>query len=104
MKRVVVPELLDTDSGTPKEVSGSLADLRMFNRHFGGIRTMQALLQEVATERRLKRILWLDVAGGTGDVATLTQESLRPAGIEVHPVVMDRAASHLNGKHLNVCG
>ena len=27
MKRLVVPELLDTDSGTPREVEDSLADL-----------------------------------------------------------------------------
>jgi SAM-dependent methyltransferase len=104
MKRVVVPELLDTDSGTPREVSDSLADLRMFNRHFGGIRAMSALLREVAEQRHLKELDWLDVAGGAGDVATLTQESLRRCGITAHPVVLDRAATHLYGKHVNVCG
>ena len=36
MRRVVVPELLDSDAGTPREVEGSLADLRMVNRFFGG--------------------------------------------------------------------
>ncbi len=104
MKRLMVPELLDTDSGTPQEVSDSLADLRMFNRLFGGVRTMSALLREVAEQRCLKELDWLDVAGGAGDVATLTEESLRRSGIIVHPVVMDRAATHLNGSHQNICG
>ena len=104
MKRVVVPELLDSDSGTPREVAGSLADLRMFNRRFGGVNTMSALLREIAATRGLNQIDWLDVAGGTGEVVTQANERLRRSGLTVHPVVMDRAASHLNGDHQNVCG
>jgi hypothetical protein len=104
MKRRVVAELLDSDSGTPREVADSLADLRMFNRHFGGVRTTTALLRQVASRRGLKDIDWLDVAGGAGDVATLTMESLDRTGIRAHPVVMDRAPSHMNGTHRNVCG
>src|SRR5215469_7139438 len=104
MKRRVVPELLDSDSGTPREVADSLADLRMFNRSFGGVRTMSALIRAVAERRKLKELDWLDVAGGAGDVATLTTEALRRDGITVRPVVLDRALSHMNGSHLNVCG
>lgn len=104
MKRLMVPELLDTDSGTPQEVSDSLADLRMFNRRFGGVRTMSAVLREVAGQRHLQELDWLDVAGGAGDVASLTEESLRASGITLRSVVLDRAATHLNGRHLNVCG
>jgi len=104
MKRLVVPELLDSDSGTPGEVADSLADLRMLNRTFGGVRTMSALLREVAEQRRLKALDWLDVAGGAGDVATLTTEALSRDGITVRPVVLDRALSHMNGSHRNVCG
>jgi ubiquinone/menaquinone biosynthesis C-methylase UbiE len=104
MKRVVVPELLDSDSGTPQEVAGSLADLRMLNRYFGGVRTMSTLVGEVAAQRKLKDVTWLDVAGGAGDVATLTAESLRRSGITLHAVVLDRAPSHLNGTHPRVCG
>jgi len=103
MKRVVVPELLDSDSGTPREVAGSLADLRMFNRRFGGVRAMIALLREVAHERRLNQLDWLDVAGGPGDLAALTQQSLLSLGITLRPVIMDRARSHMNGAHDNVC-
>jgi hypothetical protein len=106
VKRVLVPELLDSDSGTLSEVANSLADLRMFNRRFGGVRVMTALLREVAEQCGLREMSWLDVAGGAGDVATLTQEALQAWGIKLHPVVMDRAASHLhmNGSHVNVCG
>ncbi len=104
MKRVLVPELLDSDSGTPREVEDSLADLRMFNRRFGGVHTMAALLRAVAERRGLKEIEWLDVAGGAGDLAALTRESLRRNGIVVHPVVLDRAITHLNGANLNICG
>jgi SAM-dependent methyltransferase len=103
MKRLMVPELLDSDRGTPQEVSDSLADLRMFNRRFGGVRTMSTLLRQVAERRHLTELDWLDVAGGTGDVATLTAESLRNSGLIVRPVVLDRAATHLNSSHLNVC-
>jgi 2-polyprenyl-3-methyl-5-hydroxy-6-metoxy-1,4-benzoquinol methylase len=104
MKRLVVPELLDSDSGTSHEVEGSLADLRMFNLRFGGIRAMSALLREVASRRGLKEMDWLDVGGGAGDVATLTSKSLSHSGIVLRPVVLDRASSHLNGTHVNVCG
>lgn len=106
MRRVLVPELLDTDSGTSREVADSLADLRMFNRRFGGVRVMAALLREVAQQRGLHEISWLDVAGGAGDMATLTRDALQRENIRLHTVVLDRAASHLhnNGSHTNVCG
>lgn len=104
MRRVVVPELLDTDSGTPREVEGSLGDLRMLNRHFGGVRAMTALLREVAQARGLIELDWLDVAGGAGDVVALTEQSLRNFAITLHPVIMDRARSHLSGLHQNICG
>jgi ubiquinone/menaquinone biosynthesis C-methylase UbiE len=104
MKRRVVPELLDTDSGTKREVEDSLADLRMFNRRFGGVSAMTMLLREVAARSRIRDMLWLDVAGGAGDVASLTREALGRSGIAVHPVVLDRAPTHMNGGNLNVCG
>lgn len=104
MKRVVVPELLDTDAGTREEVAGSLADLRMFNQRFGGIHTTGKVLRKIAQERHLKNILWLDVAGGRGDVAALTRQSLLPSGIESEAVILDRAATHMNGSQPSICG
>ena len=104
MKRVVVAELLDTDSGTPREVEGSLKDLRMFNSWFGGVHTMGSLLRRVARQRGLKDISWVDVAGGEGYVATRTQKSLARSGITSRPVILDRARTHLSTRHPGVCG
>ena len=104
MKRVVVPELLDTDAGTPREVAGSIADLRMFNRAFGGIRVMARLLRRVAESRGLNETSWLDVAGSEGFVATLTRKTLARSGTIVHPVVLDRAPTHMDGQVPSVCG
>jgi len=104
MKRVVIQELLDSDDGTPAEVAGSLLDLRMFNRWFGGVHTMTQLLRMVAARTRLKDLSWLDVAGGAGDLATLTQQSLAKSGTTLQPVVLDRAPTHLGNTHPAVCG
>src|SRR5215469_1162432 len=103
MKRVVVLELLDSDSGTPQEVADSLADLRMFNRWFGGVHTMTDLLRDIAAARGLKEFDWLDVAGGAGDLTSLATRELGRSGVVARPVVMDRAFSHLNGNQQNVC-
>ncbi|SRR5258708_4114119 len=104
MKRVVVEELLDSDAGTPDEVAGSLRDLRMFNRWFGGVRATSALLRQVAARTQLKELAWLDVAGGTGDLATLTQQSLTNLGTTLRPVVLDRAPTHMGNTHPAICG
>lgn len=95
MHRVVIPELLDTDTGTPREIEDSLSDLRMINRYCGGLRTMAQLLLRVAKERGLTKMTWLDVGGGRGDVAVLTSKSLRKHGIELEPVLLDRMPSHM---------
>ena len=104
MKRVVVAELLDTDAGTPREVAASLEDLRMFNGWFGGVHTMSSLLRRVAQQRGLKKLSWVDVAGGEGYVATRTQRSLARSGITAQPVILDRAPTHLSNIHPGVCG
>src|SRR5947209_18689426 len=103
MKRVVVPELLDTDSGSPRDVQGSLADLRMINRWFGGVHTMAELIRTVAARQQINSLSWLDAAGSTGDVATLTRASLAGSGIQVHPVLLDNAVTHLNRNFPSVC-
>ena len=104
MKRVVAPELLDTDAGTPREIAANLADLRTINRHLGGVRLMTRMVLTVAAGRRLKEIRWLDVAGASGDLVHDVQESLAGSGITLHPMVLDRAATHLDGKYPSVCG
>ncbi len=104
MKRIVVPELLDTDAGTTREVAQSITDLRMFNRAFGGVRTMSKLLRRVAQQRGLKDISWVDVAGSEGFIAITTRNALARSGTTVFPVVVDRAATHMNGAVPSICG
>lgn len=104
MKRVVVPELLDSDAGSPEEIKGSLADLRMFNRHFGGIRTTREVLHRIARQRGLRKICWLDVAGATGEVAAFAKQALLDSDIETEAVILDRAITHMNGANASICG
>jgi ubiquinone/menaquinone biosynthesis C-methylase UbiE len=104
MNRVVVPELLDTDAGTPREVADSFKDLRMFNRWFGGVHTVTSSLRRIAQQRNLKNISWIDVAGGEGFIATQAERSLAKAGIGLQTTILDRAPTHLGNAHPAVCG
>lgn len=104
MRRVVIPELLDTDNGTPQEVQDSLTDLRMFNRSFGGVRTARGALGRIAERCGLRKLFWLDVAGGSGYVAASVRQFLSGTGIALEAVILDRVANHMNGDHPAVCG
>ena len=104
MKRVVIPELLDSDAGTAQEIEGSLADLRMINRNFGGVRTMTRLLRSVAQKENLKTISWLDVGGASGDVALLSRQKLQRQGIVAEPTLLDSNVTHINRQLPAVCG
>ena len=95
MKRTVTPELLDTDDWAAPSVDTALADLLRITRYFGGISSMTAILERVARAAGLRRLSFLDVAGASGDVARRAGERLRRRGIELQPVIMDRAPSHL---------
>jgi SAM-dependent methyltransferase len=103
MKRVAIPELLDSDTGTAREVEDSLKDLQMINRWFGGAQVMSDLLYQVAVQRRLESLCWLDVAGASGDIAGLAQKSLARKGVRLEPILLDRAATHLNGDIPSIC-
>ena len=104
MKRVVAPELLDSDAGTPREIDRSIADLRMFNRRFGGVRTMSRMLATVAAARGLKELSWLDAGGASGDMVAEVRKLLSGSGISLRPVILDRAPSHLSDTCASVCG
>ena len=104
MKRVVVPELLDSDSGTAEEIADSLSDLRMVNRRFGGVRTVYKLLREVAVQRKLSSLSCLDVAGASGDIMEQAAKALAGEGVQLDSLVLDRAATHLNGGRAVVRG
>lgn len=101
---MVVPELLDSDAGTPREVKQSILDLRMFNRAFGGVRTVANLLRRIADKEQLKELSWIDVAGSEGFVTSSVQRALAQSGINLFSVVLDRASTHMNGATPAVCG
>ena len=95
MKRTVIPELLDTDAGTPAEIAAALADLRMVNRWFGGARVMTRLLARVAEVAGVSELSFLDAGAGSGDVARAAQEDLGRHGVQLSVTLLDRAVSHL---------
>jgi ubiquinone/menaquinone biosynthesis C-methylase UbiE len=95
MERRPTRELLDTDSGTPKEVADALLDLRWFNRWFGGVETSRALVWEVARETRRNSFSVLEVASGGGFVPQVLREELKSSGISLNFTLMDRVVSHL---------
>jgi len=95
MRRVVEPELLDSDAGTPEEVAQSLGDLRAINRRFGGIRTLRKLVERVAAVTGTDSLSLLDVGAGSGDVPRGVAEQLRGRGVRVAVTLCDRAATHL---------
>src|SRR4029077_10331531 len=81
MKRIPSAELLDTDAGTPEEVAASLADLRWFNRWFGGTHTTLRMVGQVVRTTQAKSLSILEVAAGSGYVAHATKDSLATQGI-----------------------
>lgn len=104
MKRTITPELLDLDDWAAPAIDTALADLRRINRLFGGFSSMTTILERVARSAGLRRLSFLDVAGGSGEVAAEACERLRHRGIELEAVVMDRAPSHLRPRLPGVAG
>jgi len=96
MQRLVTPELLDTDSGTPEEIAASVSDLRRINRWFGGIATSQSMVQSVSRRSGLRSLSLLEVAAGAGDLPLTLRERLRVRGIHLEVTLLDRLHSHLH--------
>jgi ubiquinone/menaquinone biosynthesis C-methylase UbiE len=99
MKRVVTPELLDSDAATPAEVQQTLADLRRINRWFGGISTTRRMLEQVVArlgKRSSDRgaLTLLDVGAGSGDVSLTAARQIRPPA-QIRVTLMDRMPAHL---------
>jgi 2-polyprenyl-3-methyl-5-hydroxy-6-metoxy-1,4-benzoquinol methylase len=104
MKRAVIPELLDSDLGSPAEISDSLADLRVVNRWFGGAGTMCDLVREVALRTGRKELSLLDVGGASGDIPARVARTLAREGVRVDFVIADRSPTHINGTRRAVAG
>jgi hypothetical protein len=95
VQRRPTPELLDTDSGTPAEIAGSISDLRLINRWFGGVATTHSLIQYVARQTGKTEFSLLEVASGDGSLVQDVRASLQPHGIRINVTLLDRAQSHL---------
>jgi ubiquinone/menaquinone biosynthesis C-methylase UbiE len=95
MKREMIPELLDTDSGSPAEVASSFRDLRHINSWFGGNSTTVSMLTYVAEAIASKSLSLLEVAAGSGDVPKIAQQELGKSRIALDITSLDRVASHL---------
>lgn len=95
MRRRPSQELLDTDAGSPREVSDSLLDLRWFNRWFGGIATVSEMVGTVARSRNATRLTLLEVASGEGFVPKTVERRARTNGIELNVTLLDRITAHL---------
>jgi ubiquinone/menaquinone biosynthesis C-methylase UbiE len=95
MRRELVAELLDSDSGSADEIRASLRDLDRINRWFGGAHTTARMLRRVAMDHRSDRLSVLDVAAASSRVVELAAER---AGVGVDVTRLDRAPSHFEGQ------
>ena len=104
MKRIPSHELLDTDAGTPEEISGTLTDLRMFNRWFGGISCTTRLVDQVVSRTKSTSLSWLDVAAGAGYVPHSVSDRFAQRNVRLDVTLLDRAASHIRNGTRAVVG
>jgi len=101
MRRVVIPELLDTDTGTPAQVTAALSDLRHINQWFGGIAATQSMIAEVTRKLDVSSLSLLEVAAGAGYVPQTASARLRSLGVKLQVTLLDRAQSHLRSSSGN---
>jgi len=95
VKREVIPELLDSDSGTPEEIRAALTDLCHINQWFGGISTTLSMVKYVAKQIPARPLSLLEVAAGSGFVPQAVSQRLRTRGMDLDVTLLDRAPSHL---------
>jgi ubiquinone/menaquinone biosynthesis C-methylase UbiE len=95
MKRVVIPELLDTDSGTSADVADALSDLRRINRWFGGVAATQSMIAKVVRKLGVSSLSLLEVAAGAGYVPQAASNRMRKLGVQLRVTLLDRSPSHL---------
>lgn len=104
MKRIATAEWLDTDAGTPAEVTASLGDLRRINRWFGGISATEDMIGRVAREIQQSSLSLLEVAAGSGYVPETARDRLQRTGVRLQVTLLDRAPSHLGSGSRAVAG
>jgi ubiquinone/menaquinone biosynthesis C-methylase UbiE len=100
MRRVLVPELLDSDLGTPEEIAASLQDLERINRLFGGVTATATMLTKVR-RNTTGQVSLLDVAAGD---STVVESAAKRAGVDVRITRLDRSPRHLSSRSNSVAG
>ncbi|MBA3916818.1 MAG: hypothetical protein H0X25_23825, partial [Acidobacteriales bacterium] len=91
MDRVITAELLDSDQGTPQEISTSLADIHRINEWFGGVATGVGMMRQVARMTGGSSFSYLESAAGSGDSARSMCHRLERDGIHLQLTLLDRA-------------
>jgi hypothetical protein len=104
VRRVLVPELLDSDAGTEFEVQTALADLRRINRWFGGTSTTLAMLERVMERTGRSKLSLLEVASGGADAPRAAAERARKRGNVLRTTCLDRSFTHLQKETPAVVG
>lgn len=95
MRRVVTPEILDSDDCPAAEVAASLRDISGINRKFGGVSGSLSLIQRVAATMGKRHFSMLEVGAGFGELPKLVAERLAPLGIALDTTLLDLKRSHL---------
>ncbi|MFY9947885.1 MAG: methyltransferase domain-containing protein [Candidatus Sulfotelmatobacter sp.] len=99
MQRVDAPEILDSDTCSPREAQAVLTVLGRVNRWFGGVATTQKMVDRVAQAAGIKRLSLLEVAAGSGEVPEIVRQRLGRRGIVLDVTLLDMAHSHLSCSH-----
>jgi ubiquinone/menaquinone biosynthesis C-methylase UbiE len=97
VQRKVVPELLDSDAGSERDVRNSLRDLQRINTLFGGVTSIVKMVRNVARETGQRQFRYLEVASGDGFVPLAANHWLASDGIQLNVSLLDRAPTHLPG-------
>jgi ubiquinone/menaquinone biosynthesis C-methylase UbiE len=94
-----VVELLDRSDNTDEEVRGSLRDLELLNRLFGGTRTVLAHLDRMVHPRPGDRLALLDIGTGGADIPRAICRWARTRGLAVGIEAIDRNERALSAAH-----
>jgi 2-polyprenyl-3-methyl-5-hydroxy-6-metoxy-1,4-benzoquinol methylase len=89
-----LPELMDRPQPVTRELEHDLANLRSFNRWFGGHRLVRDFLRRWLKPNGESRIL--DVATGSGDIPRLIVDHARGQNVFVHIDAIDQQASTID--------
>lgn len=95
MRRIDLPEILDSDACPPDEVQAALKTIGQINRWFGGVATTAKMIERIAGATRSRRFSLLDVAAGAGEQLNIVRRNAERDGIRLDTTLLDFAHSHL---------